>query len=369
MPARPPHHPGQDTGAAESPGHDNPTPGQESNPDIATGRQSHSNDTSGHPAGSGHLVPVANPPNSPRAGGRSPDAVAGHHLRAHPVAARTAPPHRPRLAAIDLPSNDLAPASPVTGIWPFTTTVTEQLTDGGYLASTRDDTQLIPPALAGRIIDAYSAPGDLVLDPDCGAGTTLVESVRAGRRALGVTAHTRWLRLAQANLAVTAQAGASASAALFRRLALCTDQVRGPNVDLLLTTVRNQAPRQERRWSTAALAQLCLTLHEARPILNPDAHVIITADGADHRGRSVDLSGSIIAIARAARLRPVAHYVAFTPTAASGTDRRGRHRNRVMRRHDALVFQTRIGSSRNAALSKTPREALPAGNELMRCAA
>lgn len=370
MPAQPPSHP-RDAASAPAPhGHDQPAPGHQSGPDTPTGRQNYRNDTSGQPARRGHLARVANPGNSPGAGGRSQDAVAGHRVGAHPVAVGTARLRRPRATAIHFPGNDRPHVLPLTGLWRFTTTVIEQLTGGGYLAGTRGDTELISPAIAARIIDTYTETGALVLDPDCGAGTTLVEAVRTGRRALGVTCHTRWLRLAQANLAVAAQAGATADAALFRRLALCTDQVRGPSVDLLLTTLRTDVSRQGWRWSTAALVQLCLTLHEAGPILNPDAHVIITADGADHRGRSVDLFGSIIAIARAAGLRPVAHYAALTPTTASSTDRRGaRHRNRVMRRHDALVFQARIGSSRNAAPPETPREAPPADNELMRCAA
>lgn len=43
-----------------------------------------------------------------------------------------------------------------------------------------------PEALAGRVIAAYSAPGDWVLDPFCGFGTTLVAAQRLGRCALGI---------------------------------------------------------------------------------------------------------------------------------------------------------------------------------------
>jgi DNA modification methylase len=56
------------------------------------------------------------------------------------------------------------------------------------------------PALARRAIESYSEPGDLVVDPMCGIGTTLVEASDLGRRAVGVELEARWARLASANL-------------------------------------------------------------------------------------------------------------------------------------------------------------------------
>src|SRR5262245_6870306 len=41
------------------------------------------------------------------------------------------------------------------------------------------------PILVRTAIDAFTRPGDLVLDPFVGGGTTLVESLAAGRRAIG----------------------------------------------------------------------------------------------------------------------------------------------------------------------------------------
>ncbi len=42
-----------------------------------------------------------------------------------------------------------------------------------------------PPALARYFILGYSRPGDLVIDPFCGKGTTLVEALIAGRASIG----------------------------------------------------------------------------------------------------------------------------------------------------------------------------------------
>lgn len=56
------------------------------------------------------------------------------------------------------------------------------------------------PALARRAIEEYSEPGDLVLDPMCGAGTTLVEAGALDRRCLGVDLEARWAELSQRNV-------------------------------------------------------------------------------------------------------------------------------------------------------------------------
>jgi DNA modification methylase len=57
------------------------------------------------------------------------------------------------------------------------------------------------PAIARSAIEAYTAPGDTVVDPMCGVGTTLVEAVHLGRDAVGVEYEPRWAELAVANLA------------------------------------------------------------------------------------------------------------------------------------------------------------------------
>lgn len=43
-----------------------------------------------------------------------------------------------------------------------------------------------PELLLGRLVESLTDPGDLVLDPYAGSGTTLVAALRRGRRALGV---------------------------------------------------------------------------------------------------------------------------------------------------------------------------------------
>src|SRR4029077_20269327 len=41
------------------------------------------------------------------------------------------------------------------------------------------------PEFARAAIEAFSKPGDTVLDPFCGGGTSVIESVALGRKAIG----------------------------------------------------------------------------------------------------------------------------------------------------------------------------------------
>ena len=68
------------------------------------------------------------------------------------------------------------------------------------------------PAIAAHAIATLTRPGELVCDPMCGIGTTLVEAVRAGRAAFGVEYEPRWATLARANLALAAADGHSSPA-------------------------------------------------------------------------------------------------------------------------------------------------------------
>jgi modification methylase len=68
------------------------------------------------------------------------------------------------------------------------------------------------PELARRAISAYSDPGDLVVDPMCGIGTTLVEAIHLGRNALGIELERRWASLATANLVHAREQGATGNA-------------------------------------------------------------------------------------------------------------------------------------------------------------
>jgi hypothetical protein len=56
------------------------------------------------------------------------------------------------------------------------------------------------PELARRIVTEYSSPGQRVVDPMAGIGTTVVEAALLGRRAVGVEVDAHWAAIARTNL-------------------------------------------------------------------------------------------------------------------------------------------------------------------------
>jgi modification methylase len=128
-------------------------------------------------------------------------------------------------------------------IWPCAQTTSQWQRHDRYLPESNRHPGKMLPALARRAIEAYSDPGDLVLDPMCGIGTTLVESIHAGRRAVGTELETRWATLARANIEHAQDQGARSSARVIegdarrlpRLLATHVPAAYG-RVDLILTS-------------------------------------------------------------------------------------------------------------------------------------
>jgi site-specific DNA-methyltransferase (adenine-specific) len=54
-----------------------------------------------------------------------------------------------------------------------------------------------PDQLAADLVDCFSVPGDLVLDPMCGSGTTCVVSANLGRRYLGMEISQEYAQIAR----------------------------------------------------------------------------------------------------------------------------------------------------------------------------
>src|SRR5207253_2856286 len=66
-----------------------------------------------------------------------------------------------------------------------------------------------PEELPRRLIKLYSYPGDIILDPFAGSGTTLVAAKRLGRRSVGVEINPAFCALTIRNLQMVALAAAS----------------------------------------------------------------------------------------------------------------------------------------------------------------
>jgi modification methylase len=79
---------------------------------------------------------------------------------------------------------------------------------GRYLPESDAHPAKMFPAIAAHAIAAYTKPGDLVIDPMCGIGTTLVEAMHADRMAMGVEYEKRWADLAARNIEHAVDRGA-----------------------------------------------------------------------------------------------------------------------------------------------------------------
>ncbi|MCY4106854.1 MAG: site-specific DNA-methyltransferase [Chloroflexi bacterium] len=61
-----------------------------------------------------------------------------------------------------------------------------------------------PLELPRRCIQLFSYVGDLILDPFAGSGTTLIEAIRSGRRAIGIEIEPHYIALARRRIATEA---------------------------------------------------------------------------------------------------------------------------------------------------------------------
>jgi hypothetical protein len=243
---------------------------------------------------------------------------------------------------------------PLASIWHTGThSVAAQFADRGYHCDSDADPWSMPPAIAAYAITALTRPGDIVLDPDCGTGTVVVEALTAGRHAIGLTTQPRHWRLARANVTATKATGAPSDGmvlVLDRRpstlRAAATAGLTG-RVALLLTTLRPAAAPE-------VADRLHAVLTECRPLMRAGAHVAIsippTRDATTHA--LLDLPARILAAGIAVGLAPVARCLALT----------AHPRGQRVRTHASLA--ERRAAARIATLTGRPI-ALPAHHTVL----
>ena len=219
------------------------------------------------------------------------------------------------------------PSRPASGpvplaVWPVAQTSAQYQRAGRYHPDSARHPGKMLPALAERIVAEYSTAGQLVVDPMCGTGTTLVEAGLQGRRALGVEIEPAWADLARANLAHARSQGATGEGevvcgdarhlgahldpALKGLVALVlTSPPYGPSVHGQVTTTPQGGIRKANyRYSTdpANLAHVGLdrlveamrtVLVQAAGWLRPDGIVAMTVRPWWSAGRLVDLPGAM----------------------------------------------------------------------------
>ena len=210
------------------------------------------------------------------------------------------------------------------------------------------------PAVAAHAVATYTRPGDLVLDPMCGIGTTLVEALHLGRRAVGVEYELRWAELARANIDLTGPLRRGAGRVftgdarhldyvlpptLLGQVALVvTSPPYGPSTHGHVTTDHTGVHKRNHRYGDLLdrgnlanighhrlLAGFTRILTLTVPYLRPGGRVVITVRPWREHAELIDLPAQIQACARAAGLVPVERCVALLGrvTGAGGFVARG----------------------------------------------
>ncbi|MFD0328223.1 TRM11 family SAM-dependent methyltransferase [Streptacidiphilus monticola] len=109
-----------------------------------------------------------------------------------------------------------------------------------YLPESVEHPGKMLPAIGRHAIRAYTRPGDTVLDPMCGIGTTLVEAVHLGRHAIGIELEHRWPPIARGNLRLAHDQGATGAGTVYQGDARHTASLIDPEqhglAQLLLTS-------------------------------------------------------------------------------------------------------------------------------------
>jgi modification methylase len=137
-------------------------------------------------------------------------------------------------------------------IWACAQKTSQWQRHGRYLPQSNRHPGKMLPALARNAIEAYSEPGDLIVDPFCGIGTTLVEAIHLGRRAIGVELEDRWGKLARANIQHVHNQGATTEAEVI--------QGDARHLHQLLVTHASRSPRRGAGRARAPRGQADLIL-------------------------------------------------------------------------------------------------------------
>jgi modification methylase len=229
-------------------------------------------------------------------------------------------------------------------VWPTAQQDARTQRRGRYLPESISHPAKMLPAIAATAISRYTRPGDLVADPMCGIGTTLVEAVHLGRDGLGVEYEDRWASLAAANVGRARRQGAAGTAEVIRgdarQLASLLPAGTAGKAALVVTSppygasVHGQVIAEQRHGQAggvrkydnrygsdpANLASRGLDellegftqiMAGCRVLLRPGGLAVVTARPWRQRGELTDLPSAVMAAGARAGLVPAARYVAL----------------------------------------------------------
>jgi modification methylase len=229
-------------------------------------------------------------------------------------------------------------------VWPTAQQDARTQRRGRYLPESISHPAKMLPAIAATAISRYTRPGDLVADPMCGIGTTLVEAVYLGRDGLGVEYEDRWAGIAAANVTRARRDGAAGTAEVIRgdarQLAsllpvgtagkaalVVTSPPYGPSVHGQVIAEQRQGQaggvrKYDNRYGDdpANLASRGLDellegftqiMAGCRILLRPGGLAVVTARPWRQHGELTDLPSAVLDAGARAGLVPAARYVAL----------------------------------------------------------
>jgi hypothetical protein len=195
---------------------------------------------------------------------------------------------------------------------------------GRFVAGSGAHPARMAPDLAAALIRDYTQPGDWVLDPLAGVGTTLVEAIHAGRNGFGVEIEPGWVALARANIALARRQGGTGAARVVtgdatrlpRGISTClrgrfqlvltsppygptmhgrVEHRRGPLIRFhnKYSPVRNEANLAHRR-RTGLIDGIAAVLAGCLPVLAPGGIVAIVSRPWRRDHLLIDLPGQIL---------------------------------------------------------------------------
>jgi len=214
---------------------------------------------------------------------------------------------------------------------------------GRYLPASVAHPAKMLPAIAATAITRYTKPGDLVADPMCGIGTTLVEAIHLGRDGIGVEFEDRWAAIAAANIDWARRNGAAGSGQVIRGDArhlpalippgtagsaalVVTSPPYGPSVHGQVRAEQRNGGRGVEKYDNRyshdpanlahhglddLLAGFTQILAGCRVLLRPGGVAVVTARPWRHHGELVDLPAAVLAAGTSAGLIPAARCVAL----------------------------------------------------------
>ncbi|WP_240662480.1 DNA methyltransferase [Streptomyces sp. WAC 06738] len=228
-------------------------------------------------------------------------------------------------------------------VWNTAPTSAPQQRKNRYVSGSAVHPAKMLPCVAAHAIATYTRPGDRVLDPMCGIGTTLVEAIHLGRHALGVEYESKWANLARRNVAYATHQGGRGSGDVrcgdARRLTQLIHAEHHGEVDLVITsppyghsvhgqvrstreTGKRGVLKKDYRYShdpsnlahvstDQLLEAFTQILTQCRHLLRPGGTVVVTTRPWRERGELIDLPSAVLAAGQAAGLIPTERCVAL----------------------------------------------------------